>query len=316
MFSALAGQARNGFGRFTPDGALDSFDPGHGAEFDCWAMAADGALLIADTIGDLPDVMGEISRYYPDGTQDTNFIVTATSSTFNPYIASLLVQPDGQFVIGGLFNMLAGQSCLNLSRLQPDGMPDTSFYQCTDNMIGALALQPDGGILLGGDFTSVAGQPRNHIARLNADGSLDWLFDPGTDAQVSAFAVQANGKIIVGGDFSTINGEPRRYLARLNPDGTLDPLFNPAPDFYINTIAIQADGATAAALRSGAQPSIYPPTAALGLILALAQESLAAGKQPTSSRSPTWLVPPYSAPVVLCPQVAATPQDGSSRQTS
>lgn len=243
MFSALAGQARNGFGRFTPDGALDSFDPGHGAEFDCWALAADGALLIADTIGDLPDVMSEISRYYPDGTQDTNFIVTATSSTFNPYIASLLIQPDGQFVIGGLFNTLAGQSCLNLSRLQPDGMPDTSFYQYTDNMIEALALQPDGGILLGGDFTSVAGQPRNHIARLNADGSLDWWFNPGADGQVSAFAVQANGKIIVGGDFSTINGEPRRYLARLNPDGTLDPLFNPAPDFYINTIAIQADGA-------------------------------------------------------------------------
>ena len=242
MFSALAGQARNGFGRFTPDGALDSFDPGQAAEFGSWALAADGALLIADMIGDLPDVMGDISRYYPDGTQDTNFTVTATSSTFNPYVASLLVQPDGQFVIGGLFNTLAGQGCGNLGRLQPEGMLDTSFYPYTDNMVEALALQPDGGILLGGDFTSVIGQPRNHIARLNADGSLDWGFNPGADGQVSAFALQANGKIIVGGDFSTINGEPSRYLARLNADGTLDPLFNPAPDFYVNTIAIQADG--------------------------------------------------------------------------
>jgi uncharacterized delta-60 repeat protein len=243
LFSSLAGQPRNGFGRLTPEGTLDTFDPGHGAEFHCWALAGDGAFLIADLIGNAPDVICEISRYYPDGAQDTNFVVTATSSTFTPYIASLLVQPDGQCVVGGLFSGLCGQSCLNLSLLEPNGMPDASFYPYADNMVEALALQPDGGILLGGDFTSVTGQPRNHLARLNTDGSLDWSFNPEADAQVSAFALQVNGKIIVGGDFSTINGEPRHYLARLNPDGTLDPTFNPAPDFYINTVAIQTDGA-------------------------------------------------------------------------
>ena len=242
MFSSLGGQARNGFGRLMPGGALDSFDPGHGADFDCWALAADSALVIAGMVGDLPNVISEVSLCYPDGTQDTNFIVTATSSSFDPYVASVLVQPDGQFVIGGLFSTLAGYGCRNLGRLQPDGMPDASFYAYTDDMVEALALQPDGGILLGGSFTSVAGQRRNRIARLNGDGSLDWSFDPGADGQVFALVVQANGKIIVGGDFSTMSGEPRRYLARLNPDGSLDPLFNPAPDFYINTITIQPDG--------------------------------------------------------------------------
>ena len=67
LFSSLAGQPRNGFGRLTPEGTLDTFDPGHGAEFHCWALAGDGAFLIADLIGNAPDVICEISRYYPDG---------------------------------------------------------------------------------------------------------------------------------------------------------------------------------------------------------------------------------------------------------
>ena len=120
----------------------------------------------------------------------------ASSSTdgFNPNVTGmvnvLVVQPNGQILVGGLFSQLQPNSTTNpvaranLARVNLDGTLDTTFDPEPNGQVLAMAVQPDGKILIGGAFTSV--QPngaakattRNHIARLNSDGSLDTGFDP------------------------------------------------------------------------------------------------------------------------------------------
>lgn len=148
--------------------------------------------------------------------------------------------------MGGTFSTLAGKSCFNLARLNPDGTLDSTFQGWTSDWVGTVALQPDGKILVGGTFTLLNAQPRDYLGRLDAEGALDSGFNPGAGRSddespiVSSLLVQANGKILVGGYFTTLGGQPRTNLARLNGDGTLDSSFNPGANASVSSLAMQA----------------------------------------------------------------------------
>jgi uncharacterized delta-60 repeat protein len=162
----------------------------------------------------------------------------------NANIYSMVVQPDGKILVGGVFTMFGGGGNGNtvrnhLARVNPDGTLDQTFDPGTNGQVFGVALQPDGKILVGGVFTMIGGggtgnTQRLGIARLFSDGSVDPTFNPGiggSPAGVTSFAVQPDGKIIVGGIFTGLGGgtgvTPRLCLGRVNPDGTVDASFNP-----------------------------------------------------------------------------------------
>lgn len=237
-FSTLAGQPRAYLGRLNANGSPDAFDPVLNGGV--MSLALDGAgNLIVGTIG---YNNASVLRFMADDTLDPSFNV-AVNSFASPFVSDLLVQPDGQIVVAGVFDSLAGQSYSGFARLQSTGRIDPSLRASFGGgQVISIAPQADGKLLLGGDFNSVNGLAREHIARLNADGSLDPDFNPGADGQVSAIAVQSNGRILVGGWFTTLDGRQRPYLGRLNQDGSLDETFYPAPDTGVFAIAVQADG--------------------------------------------------------------------------
>jgi uncharacterized delta-60 repeat protein len=156
----------------------------------------------------------------------------------------MAVQPDGKILVGGYFNLLAGESRNSIGRLNADGALDMTFNPGADGWLSSLAVQVGGKILVGGNFTLLAAQNRTNLARLNPDGTVDTAFDPGViDSAVYSLALQPDGKILVGGYFSTFGGQSRNKVARVNADGTLDSTFNPTPGIdYVYCVVLQADG--------------------------------------------------------------------------
>jgi uncharacterized delta-60 repeat protein len=171
-------------------------------------------------------------------------------------VASIALQVDGRFVIGGYFTNINGTVRNFIARLNADGTLDTTFDPGTGAAGGlgftavySVASQPDRKTLLAGRFATINGASRNRIARLNANGSVDSTFNPGTGLSgtfdlLEVVALQPDGKVLIGGSFSKVNGTNRNNIARLNADGSLDLTFNTGtgPSDTVNAVALQTDG--------------------------------------------------------------------------
>ncbi len=228
-------------------GDLDlSFDPGSpygsstNGRIGAMALQPDGKVLIGGaftTVNGAP--RGRLARLNAaDGALDTAFLNGMAGASSN--VASVVVQPDGKILIGGLFTSVNGVGRDRIARLNADGALDTSFLGVAGGNVLSVVLQPDGKVLIGGAFTA-------HVARLNADGSTDTTFLNGltgaNGGSVYSMAVQADGKILIGGSFTSVNGVSRPWIARLNADGGLDTTFAPTGvSWNVSTMAVQADG--------------------------------------------------------------------------
>ncbi len=242
-FTALGGWACANIGRLNPDGSPDrTFHPGANDQIFSMAVQPDGKILVGGWFTVLGgQARGYLGRLNPDGTLDPLFNPSAGGGVTYPGVYGLAVQPDGKIVVGGDFRKLGGQACMNIGRLNSDGILDTNFYATANDVVYPVALQPDGKILLAGAFSILNGEPRSCIGRLNPDGSLDTAFNPGVSSTPVAIIVQADGKILVGGGFSALAGQGPGHLGRLNPDGSLDTLFNPEANSTVRTVVLQAD---------------------------------------------------------------------------
>ncbi len=262
-FTGLDNAIRNFIARLNTDGSLDTaFDPNANNPITTMALQSDGRILIGGTFGALqPNGSATavtrfgMARLNTDGTVDSNF---------NPNIAggvvSILVQPNGQILIGGPFTTLqpngTGDNITRnfVARLNSDGTVDNGFDPEPNGQVNAFVLQSDGKVVLGGAFTTI--QPnlgttivtRNSIARVNSDGSVDMTYDPNTNGQVNALTPEPNGEIIAAGTFLTLqpNGAPapttRSRVALIKTDGTIDASLDPAPNGQVNAVALQSDG--------------------------------------------------------------------------
>ncbi len=175
---------------------------------------------------------------------------------FNPsfgnglrYVSSLLVQPDGKFLVSGDFIEVNGATRGGTVRFNADGTVDSTFINTDFGFSPPTfgALQPDGKIIAIQNYI---------VIRLNANGSFDdafirgGFFNPGGSAGVvSTVVMQADGKILVGGTFQYTVAPSgnvfRTNFARLNSDGSIDTSFGSyggANGGAVYKIAVQADG--------------------------------------------------------------------------
>ncbi len=226
--------ATNTIARLNTNGSPDvSFNPGTGTDdaVRSIALQPDGKIIIG---GWFVNVNGtnrnRIARLNADGSLDETF---DPGTGANNDVESVVLQPNGNVLLGGFFTTVNDTNRSYIARLNPDGSLDESFDPGAG--IAGVALpaiysvvpQFDGKLFIGGRFTTVNSTNRSRIARLNPDGSLDTSFDPGTGVTgpqsptVLPIALQQDDKVLIGGLFTTVNGAARTNLARLIGDARL-----------------------------------------------------------------------------------------------
>ena len=215
------------------------------------AVQSDGKIIIGGAFSSYGGViMQSIVRLNSNGNQDTSFVVGTGFTGAGAGLFSIVIQPDGKILVGGIFTSYNGTTQNYISRLNSDGTLDVGFTIGTgfNNSVLTIAVQSDGKILVGGSFTSYNGTAQNYISRLNTDGTLDTDFataiGTGFSASVNTIAVQPNNqKILVGGTFTSYNGTTQNRITRLNSDATLDSEFTIGTGFNntVFAIAIQLD---------------------------------------------------------------------------
>jgi uncharacterized delta-60 repeat protein len=186
-----------------------------------------------------------LARVNANGSLDTNFVATVTSSGSFITVSHLALQTNSQVVIAGWFDTVNGAPRTNIARLNSDGTLDSDFVAGIDTPPNALALQLDGRVLIGGAFSGVNGQARDHLARLDTNGGLDTNFLTNVDGNVDTFATQPDGKVLIGGGFTTVNGQIRNRVARLKLDGSLDASFQngmTGANDYVASVAYDPSG--------------------------------------------------------------------------
>lgn len=170
-----------------------------------------------------------LARYNSDGTLDTTFATYGADGVAvvdflqrDDIAYSVVVQPDGKIVIGGLaFNPATSSNDVALARFNADGSLDMSFATfgapgvvTTDfargyDQVLSLAIQPDGKIL-GAGHTVIPGRSFDFaLVRYNPDGTLDNSFGWAGRIAIDMFggpdglhglALFPDGKAVVAGD--------------------------------------------------------------------------------------------------------------------
>ncbi|MDQ3076036.1 MAG: Ig-like domain-containing protein [bacterium] len=259
IYTGLNGNTRNRLVRLNSDGTEDTaFYTNLGTGFNglvkSLTVQSDGDILVGGEYTELNgNTRNKLVRLNSDGTEDTAFY-TNLGAGFNGIPRGIVIQSDGDILVGGDFNEFNGNARGRLVRLNSDGTEDTAFYTNLgygfDSTVNSIALQSDGDILVAGDYPEFNVNVRNRLVRLNSNGTEDTTFyanlSGGFSGQIMSVAVQSDGDILVGGNYTELSGNARNRLVRLNSDGTEDAAFY---DYFangfneqINTIAMQSDG--------------------------------------------------------------------------
>ncbi|HEX8367770.1 MAG TPA: FG-GAP-like repeat-containing protein [Pyrinomonadaceae bacterium] len=265
----------------------------------------DGKILVAGhTFGNVFDY--SVFRYNNDGSADstfgTNGKISADVNNANDILPTILLQPDGKFIVVGISKNAQDRNIIALLRFNANGTPDTAFGTngralsafTTSGTRGDTpsdaVLQPDGKIVVTGGWNGTA----FCVARWNANGSLDTNFgmggnlcaatSPAGTGLTSSIAVQTDGKIVVSGNFATSFTEPFDFIVfRFLPNGSLDTSFD--GDGYVRTdlnggndnalsVLIQPDGKIVAI---GSARAVNASDTGFGLVRYNANGSLDAG---------------------------------------
>jgi uncharacterized delta-60 repeat protein len=181
-----------------------------------------------------------VLRYMPNGVLDPSFGSHGVAVLTSPIGGTLVLQPDGKIVIGGVVTPSTGGAELGAVRLNSDGSQDTSFGSDglavvslgnrAPNVGNAVLVDPtshpssgSGDILVCTTLISTGRrQPyQTALARFTSDGHLDTNFgNQGLSIQTgvngcTALAVLFTGEILV------INS---RAIAQFTANGSVEPV--------------------------------------------------------------------------------------------
>jgi uncharacterized delta-60 repeat protein len=265
----------NGFVRNGINGDNGGGDRGYSV-----AVQPDGKLVVAGTSTYGSSTAFAAARYDTNGTLDTTF---GTKGTLRRAIvggdgtrdeaATVLVQPDGNIVLGGGSSGPSGEA-FAITRVDSIGTPDTKFgvngaaRTELGGFIGpavarSMALQSDGKIIVAGISNMIPNSSSFAVARFTSGGVLDHSFNAigmtttliagGTGKDIgAAVAVQSDGRIVVAGN-SSGPGYSAIAAVRYNTNGSLDNTFGTGGTLMTpadggsgsntaNAVAVQADG--------------------------------------------------------------------------
>jgi uncharacterized delta-60 repeat protein len=231
FFSSIGNTNISGIARLNANGSLDTnFNVGSGTYGVVYSVALqqDGRALIGGNFSSVNGVEQHfIARLNTNGTLDASFNPGIPLGGASDRVTTMLLQPDGHIVVGGLFSVTVNSTNLNsIIRLNTDGSIDTSFdpNPGSDTTISAITSEADGHLVISGNFAMIGNVVQPTIARLNPDGSLDQSFKSmtaswGTIGETPfSLASQADNKVVIGGAFDTVNQTSHNGVARLFGD--------------------------------------------------------------------------------------------------
>lgn len=215
--------------RMMPDGTVDPSFAGPASTALTISVKPDGRIVAGGFYFGSGD--RAVTQLLPDGTVDSDFTLpTPGFARFGlsaPEVRTLIVEPDGHILAGGLFSRFNEQLRSFLLRLHPNGTLDMEYVPATTAVVNAMHLQADGRLLVASG---------NKLLRLLANGAADPSFTPSVfqmQGVYSAFAqdlnamlLQPDGRVVVGGGFSVVNGTGRNRVARIHGDGTAEVRLN------------------------------------------------------------------------------------------
>jgi len=249
QFQTLGGSVAPGVGRLLPGGAPDpAFAPAFAANTVAYPVVSrvvlepSGQVLL---LGNFDAGSGVTTGFRQlvrldgrTGRQDPAFAPDYSDPD------AVLVQPDGNILLGGRRVRVAGQGPVGLVRLLPSGALDPAFApQPNTFVLYALARDPaTGQIYASGDMGAAPA-----VLRFGPTGTRDLGYAPALPLSVSvrSLALQPNGRLLLGGRLEQPAPARSVGLVRLLPNGTQDPGFAPAagPGPGVGSILVQADGA-------------------------------------------------------------------------
>lgn len=242
----------SGVVRLNVDGSPDTGFVGttDGTRVDALAVGADGRIYAGGDFTTFAGVAaGMVVRLSAAGAVEGG----ATGPCLRPASpVRAVLQPDGKWLVAGLFTYVNGEYRRFIARLNADGTVDPTFTYTPSDYLErpCLALQGDGKLvvgaraLYGGSVLGYVG-----IKRLGADGVQDPTFAVGkgfgsSSAMVMTLAIQSDGKIVAGGEFTTYQDIARNRIIRIGSDGLLDASFDPGTGFNdrVTAVVLQGDG--------------------------------------------------------------------------
>lgn len=251
-FDSVGGVTRYRLARLNVDGTVDStYNPYPGDAVYALALQSDGKLIVG----------GNFTTFQPNGATATttrNYLGRLNTdgsldTAYNPFpgaaVRALLLQDDGQLLIGGDFTTLQPNNAASvttrnyIARLKDTGELDANFDPSANGAVYAIAIQPsDKKPIIGGVFTTLSPPTsssfvRAFVARLNVDGTVDSNFNPNPNNIVRTISIvsDTNENVLIGGSFTALQPgtslDPigRNHLALVRSDGTVNPNFNPGP---------------------------------------------------------------------------------------
>jgi uncharacterized delta-60 repeat protein len=251
-FIQIGGQTRHSLARLNTDGTLDGSFADPGLDSEVWSIAVqpDGKVLVAGDFQNAGSTAQKyLARFNSNGTFDTSF---ADPQLCCNVARAVVLQADGQVLVGGYFSQAGATSHGYLARYSSSGVFDAAFPATPANSaVTALLVGADGSVYTNGGYSTSDQSNLRLVAKLSSSGVLASTFDNlHTDGEANSFVLQPNGKLLIGGNFQQVGGQPRHALARLNADGTLDTTFADLsfsldathPNGSIFGLAAQADG--------------------------------------------------------------------------
>jgi uncharacterized delta-60 repeat protein len=260
-FAKVAGIPRAGLARLNTDGSVDpSFDPGLGirntngpAFIRVLLPQSDGSVWVGGAFTHFSNRYGRhLAKLLSNGGVDTSF--TSPFTTVQSYprpnleataLYSLVEQPDGKIVAGGVLYPGSLKPLSSVVRLSQTGLVDASFSNTlTTDSAYSLALTPEGKTLVGGAYTVLFGVPYTTnwltVWRLGTNGSKDVAFNvrnapsvSASSAEVRQLLVQPDGRIVFSAAVFVLDsgrfpgaGKPDHVIVgRLLADGSWDSSF-------------------------------------------------------------------------------------------
>jgi uncharacterized delta-60 repeat protein/uncharacterized repeat protein (TIGR01451 family) len=181
QFDNFNNYPRDHVARLDAQGNVDlTFDTsGLGLDGNVWAVAPqlNGKVVIG---GDFTRAGGlsrsHVARLNADGSLDTTFDPGLGA---NDTVWTLLVQTDGNILVGGAFTQFHTAAHHGLTRLLPGGTVDSSFSPgsgANDTVYSVFFAPAESRIYVGGQFTMFNSTRRVGVARLFLDGTVDTSF--------------------------------------------------------------------------------------------------------------------------------------------
>ena len=191
------------------------------------ALQPDGKIIIGGDFAKYGSTgVGYITRINTNGSRDTTFNVSGTGADNSIY--TIVLQPDGKILIGGLFTNYNNTNSKYIARLNANGIRDAGFNSNAvgaDQYVYAIALLTNNKILIGGSLSKYNGTTVNYLTRLTAKGAKDSSFNiNGSGANNIIYSIapmQDNKTFYIGGNFTAFNGTGRNRIARLFTDSVL-----------------------------------------------------------------------------------------------